>query len=252
MITKIFNTLFTGKFLLQIDETTSTNSLMKDWLSNNKPIDGTVILTENQTAGRGQAGNTWKSAPGMNLTFSLLYLCKFLEVKDQFLLSAAISLGLRNAVQQMLPDADVKIKWPNDILVNQQKVAGILIENTLQGHFLHYSIVGIGLNVLQEDFDGLPNASSLKKNGFEGNKENALSVVLEEVEKQFLLLRNNKFEGLIQNYHRHLFGKDEWRNFLVDDKIIRGTITGVEKSGRLNVEFESGMRQFWHKEIGFL
>src|SRR5690606_26002287 len=100
---------------MHLEETASTNNFLRDWMTKNKPIDGAVILTDKQTAGKGQAGNVWASEAGKNLTFSILYNCNFLIATKQFFLSAAIANGIRNAVAQLLPDAKVEVKWPNDI-----------------------------------------------------------------------------------------------------------------------------------------
>ena len=133
---KVNNTFFTGKFLLHLPSVDSTNNYAKNYIAKSSPIDGTVILADEQFAGRGQSGNIWLSEAGKNLTFSIIYQTSFLLATEQFYLNMAISLGISAALASiLLPDSDlsVKIKWPNDIYVQNKKIAGILIENTISG-----------------------------------------------------------------------------------------------------------------------
>src|SRR5690349_7854438 len=140
--------------------------------SSSHVVEGTVVITDSQTSGRGQRGNTWITEPGKNLTFSLLMKPTFLNAQDQFLLNKAFSLGLYDYLNATL-QATVKIKWPNDMVVNDKKICGILIENQIQGQNIQNSIVGIGLNVNQENFS-IPTATSMKVLGKDFTLENVL------------------------------------------------------------------------------
>ena len=137
-----------GHSLVFMPECHSTNDEASRLIQNSNVLEGTVVITGNQTAGRGQRGNAWFSEPGKNLTFSILIKPSFLSVKNQFYLNIAFSLGLFDYLKEVLK-TEVKIKWPNDILVNGKKICGILIENHLQAQHIQHSIVGIGLNVNQ-------------------------------------------------------------------------------------------------------
>ena len=106
----------------------STNSLLLDLTRKISQPEGTIVITKQQSRGRGQHGNSWESEPGKNLTLSLLLKPNFLAVKQQFYLTMAFSLGVCDFLTER-SIGNVKIKWPNDILVNERKVAGILIEN---------------------------------------------------------------------------------------------------------------------------
>ncbi|HPH88516.1 MAG TPA: biotin--[acetyl-CoA-carboxylase] ligase, partial [Chitinophagales bacterium] len=142
----------------------STNTYAKSLIAKSSPIDGTVILADEQFAGRGQSGNVWQSEAGKNLTFSIIYQTSFLLATEQFYLNMAVSLGIWSMVNSKLSIEKnkeltihdsrftTKIKWPNDIYVNNQKIAGILIENTISGMHLKHSVIGVGLNVNQEQF----------------------------------------------------------------------------------------------------
>jgi len=123
---------------------------------------GTVVITDHQTAGRGQRGNSWEASPGENLTFSLFIKPDGMAARDQFYISEAVALGITDVLNTLLSDNVVAIKWPNDIYVDDRKICGILIENSLTGSFIGYSIAGIGLNVNQRSFySDAPNPVSL-------------------------------------------------------------------------------------------
>lgn len=251
MGSKHFNTLFTGKFLIHLSETESTNTYMKHWLAKNKPADGAVILADHQTAGRGQGSNQWHSAPGQNLTFSVFYEVRFLAAVKQFYLSAAVALGVRDTVANLLPGRSVSIKWPNDIFVENKKIAGILIENTLLGAFLHQSVTGIGLNVHQTDFQGLEQATSLAVEGFQGSADQVLDELLSRVEQRFLQLKTEKYDQILTGYIGHLYQKDQPQRCIVNDSVHIGIIRSVLPDGRLCVEIDGTSRHFQHREITF-
>ena len=121
---------------------------------------GTVIQAYAQTAGRGQKGNSWEAAPGKNATFSQLIKRPHLDVKNQFLLSEAVSLAIVDALENYA--TGFKIKWPNDIYYQDMKICGILIENSLDNDGIEYSIVGVGVNINQHMFiSNAPNPVSL-------------------------------------------------------------------------------------------
>lgn len=252
MDTKNLNTLFTGKFLIRLKETASTNSYMKQWLSNNKPIEGSVILTETQTAGRGQAGTSWQSTPGENITLSLYYRPVFLEARNQFLLSMAVALGVRASIIAFIPDEEIKIKWPNDILINRKKACGILIENHLQGQHLSGSVIGIGLNVLQKEFPGLPMATSLTMEGYQGDLDAVFDLLMEKIEQQYLRLRNGQFSGLKSDYLQSLFGLETPLLYKDANGAFVGSIVDVDESGKLIIEADGQKRNYFHKEVELL
>ncbi|MCO5230591.1 MAG: biotin--[acetyl-CoA-carboxylase] ligase [Chitinophagales bacterium] len=246
------NTLFTGKFLIHLNEIDSTNSFLKLWLSNNKPIDGAVIMADSQSSGRGQIGTSWQSEPFQNITMSLLYLPKFLPVQKQFDLSICIAYSLFETLKEFLPEKLIEVKWPNDILIDNKKVCGILIENSIQGAILQYSIIGIGLNVLQERFSDLPNASSLKLNGYQGGLEEILYRLLEIIEKNYLLLKAGQSKILWKKYYEVLFGKDNLMLMSDHEQTFYGIVRGVMENGAIQVEETGHLRTFYHKELRFL
>src|SRR5690554_4031443 len=153
------NTMFLGKDILYLPVCHSTNDVAKDKLKEKEAAEGSIIITDQQTNGRGQRGNQWHSEPGMNLTFSLILSPKFLDPSELFGLNMAVALGIREALAQYI--SGVMVKWPNDIVHKEKgKLGGILIENSLKGQKIESSIVGVGLNINQVEFP-LSQATSL-------------------------------------------------------------------------------------------
>lgn len=136
---------------IHVDTCTSTLSYAAGLSAEDTPH-GTVVTAREQTAGRGQRGNSWESEPGANLTFSLVLRPHRWPAARQFELSMAVVVGVCRALRRALPDADVRVKWPNDIYAGDLKMVGILIENTVSGSYITRSIAGIGINVNQTVF----------------------------------------------------------------------------------------------------
>lgn len=257
METNVNNTFFTGRVLLHLPSVDSTNNFAKEYIAKNSPIDGTVILADEQFAGRGQIGNVWLAEPNKNLTFSIIYHTAFLAASEQFFLNMAISLGVCGLVEEALkaayPDKPVKIKWPNDIYVADKKIAGILIENTISGMHLKYSVIGIGLNVNQADFpEGLSATSLCLEAGKEEDKKRVLEKLLASVEKYYLWLKERKLSALRSAYLSHLFRLGVTARFRKGTFVFEGKITDVQPEGRLVIETAQGTEVFAFKEVEFL
>jgi BirA family biotin operon repressor/biotin-[acetyl-CoA-carboxylase] ligase len=219
--------------------------------SSSHVLEGTVVITHNQTSGRGQRGNTWMTEPGKNLTFSMLIKPTFLNAQDQFLLNKCISLGLYDYLKSTL-NATVKIKWPNDIVVNDKKVCGILIENQVQGQNIQHSVVGIGLNVNQENFS-MSTASSMKM--FERNEfllEQVWAELLGFLEKRYMQLRSGNLQELNSEYLSALYWLGERHMFKKTEEIFEGTITGIDPYGKLKINVDGTTEYFDLKQIQFL
>jgi len=249
---KIFaNTLFTGQQLVFVPECHSTNSLASELAIRSILSEGTVVITSNQTAGRGQRGNSWETAAGMNLTLSILVKPTFLSVKNQFYLTIITSLAVADLLKEQVV-LGTKIKWPNDILVNQKKIGGILIENSVQKEMIQQSIVGIGLNVNQKNFS-IPTATSLANaadHDFDLNK--VLNLLLEKFEHRYLQLRSDKHTELKNEYQKNLFGLGERRQFLSNDLQFQGVIQNVNENGELVLNVNDKLKNYSLKEISFV
>lgn len=228
----------------------STNTLLLDLAQKTSQPEGTLVITNKQTQGRGQRGNGWETAEGKNLTMSLLLKPTFLSVKDQFYLTIAVSLGVHDFLDERLLKV-VKIKWPNDVMVDEKKITGILIENTLAGEKLQQSVVGIGLNINQQLFS-VSTATSMT---LETKKEFDLSVelngLMEKLEKRYLQLRSGKTAELKEAYLKNLFRIDEEHTFTANGQSLTGKIEGVDESGKLKINSNGQVAYFGLKEISF-
>lgn len=173
--------------IIRLEETESTNSYLRDLLKSQHLEEGSVVVADFQTAGRGQVGNNWYSDKGDNLLFSLLIYPTGIPANEQFIISRMVSLAIKNTLDQFADD--IRIKWPNDIYWKEKKIAGILIENSLQGKIIENSIIGIGLNLNQQIFPTeLPNPVSLRQiTATEQDKNYILDLLLKEF---FLLYRS--------------------------------------------------------------
>lgn len=204
LLSQIKNNLIIGNVLHHIYQCDSTNSYVKEVLTKSKPLEGAVFYTDNQTAGRGQFGNVWCSEVGKNLTFSVLLYPKSLDIRQQFYLSKAVSVAIVNALNS-LTNMPFEIKWPNDIYYKKQKVGGILIENQIQNNQISNAIVGIGLNVNQENFENLPYATSLFNIvRYLFNKNKVLEALLQQLDSVYLQLLAKKFAEIDSVYHTNL------------------------------------------------
>lgn len=214
--------------------------------------EGLLVITDKQTDGKGQRGNSWMTTPGMNLTFTLVLKPGFLKVTEQFQMTMVISLALKQVLQYYVPRELVNIKWPNDLYINDRKTAGILIENNLRGNTIDHMLVGIGLNVNQLEFGGLNATSVLKETGEMTDLDVLLEDLLLSIEQHYLKLRNGKVHLLRNEYLNHLRWKDEWHRYSSNGEAFNGRIIGVDQLGRLIVETTSGQKAFDIKDISFL
>ncbi len=228
----------------------STNTLLLDLAQKTSQPEGTLVITNKQTQGRGQRGSGWETEKGLNLTMSLLLKPTFLSIKDQFYLTMAVSLGVHDFLVDRLP-GDVKIKWPNDVMVGEKKITGILIENNLAGEKLQQSVVGIGLNVNQKIFSvGTATSMALEaKRGFDLSVE--LNFLIEKVEKRYLQVRSGKANEMKAAYLKNLYRIGEEHEFLLNGQRLTGKIEGVDESGKLKINNNGSITYFGLKEISF-
>ena len=234
--------LFTGTNIVDLDSAESTNNYALNLLREKQPFEGTVVRTFRQTLGRGQRQKQWESEDFSNLTFSIIYYPVFLSVSRQFQLSKAIALGVADFVKSVVqtdPDSyrDVKIKWPNDIYVGKKKIAGILIENSVSGNKISSAVIGIGLNVNQTKFSAeIPNPVSLKMiSGKELDLEKCFQELSVTLEARYMQLKAGKENVINEQYHKALFGLNEQREFIIENKKRIAEIVGVDELGRLKL-----------------
>lgn len=236
-------TLFIGKNIIFLPEIQSTNSYAIDLLKNVNLPEGTVVHALNQTHGKGQRGSAWNAEPERNLTASFILRPTFLALKNQFLLYQVVALACYDAMAQILDSSqiDIKIKWPNDILVNQKKIAGILIENTIHNGQISWCVAGVGVNINQENFENNLKATSLKSiTGKIFSIDYVLEILCQHLEKHYLALLNSRKENITSVYLKNLFGLDQYRDFELHGKIESFCVKGVGDTGLLVLQNENG------------
>lgn len=216
--------------------------------------DFTVIYAQNQTDGKGQMGSKWETNTSDNLTFSVFVDSSFLKLKNHFYLNCAVSISVFRVLQRLMVP-QLSVKWPNDILSGHQKMSGILIENSLKSSLETKSIIGVGLNVNQLEFDPLFKATSLKAIlGQNFNLEELLISLVAELQKQFELLKNGQFDELHDTYEKHLFRKNKPSTFKnAEGELFSGFIKNVTPTGELQVLVEDAiLKEFKLKEVKLL
>lgn len=235
---------------IKLNEIGSTNSYLQDLNNVAKQGCGTIVSVTNQTNGRGQKGNEWKVEPGENLTFSIVVYPKILA-KHVFYLNIIASL----AVQKTLADLNIAsiIKWPNDILVNEKKICGILVENQVNGNEISQSIIGIGLNVSQLTFNNTFKATSIKKEGIDIDAGTVLEQLYGYLDFYYNLLLESNFNLLLKHYYMHLFWFEKEGFFEDKTHQFKAKVLGVTEIGMLNLQLEKGSKKsFDIKEIKFV
>lgn len=245
------NTLFMGKNLVFVPECPSTNTLALQISQQSAAKEGTLVITDNQTAGKGQQGNVWEAEPRKNLTFSLILRPNFLAVNRQFFLNIVVCLALKDYLTEKTSD-DIYIKWPNDILVHGKKISGILIENQLQGATILNSIAGIGFNLNQKRFSASTATSLSLSTGREYAPEKELPTIVGYIESRYLQLRQGHFGALMTQYLGSLYRRNEKHSFSSQGKVFDGIIEDLDDAGRLRIRTDEGVKSFGVKEVQYL
>ena len=242
------NTLIIGHKIIRLDNVNSTNSFLSENLNDSSFFEGVVVVANAQTQGRGQGENLWHSNSGDNLLFSVLLQPKC-DLIYQFYLNQFIAVSICQSLKQF--GLDCQIKWPNDILVNKKKIAGILIENKIQGRMLHSSIAGVGLNVNQSDFsDQLINPTSMKlllKDSIDINQ--VLETLIVQLEKHYFQFKRNELNVINENYQSLLFKRNEKAYFIIKGKRVETIIREVNKQGEIVLEIDNELKSFSNSQI---
>ncbi|SHF73235.1 BirA family transcriptional regulator, biotin operon repressor / biotin-[acetyl-CoA-carboxylase] ligase [Mariniphaga anaerophila] len=236
-----------------LSETDSTNNYANSLITAGKAVEGAVVLSQYQTRGRGQRGNYWESDRGMNMLSSIILFPKFLPPCKQFYLSKIVSLALFNWLDPKV--SGVSVKWPNDIYVGKRKIAGILIETTIQGNFFHSAVAGIGLNLNQTVFSKeLPNPVSLKElTGLDYNPETAVVEIRNILMGWYEKLQAGLVSEIDAQYLQHLFRRNEWSQYAKDGKLLEARIAGIGEFGQLILKDRSeNYSEHLFKEIEFV
>lgn len=230
-----------GKNHLHFANIDSTNDYASVLLSKSNPIDGTVISAGYQSNGHGQFDRKWASLPNENLLLSVILYPNFIRAEHQFYLSISIALGILDYLKNY--NVNSKIKWPNDIYVDNYKISGILIKNAIQGSNLSHSIVGIGINLNQMTFDeNLPNPSSLSMlTGRHFDTSQELIKLNDALSQRYNELKSLPLLHLKKEYEQFLYQKHETITLFKDGKEEKAIIRGISDGGKLEVELENGL-----------
>ena len=239
-----------GNVLLHFDKLSSTNDFALKWLKYHHPAEGTLITTDYQYAGKGQQSAQWITQPRKNLTCTYILYPHFLSVSDIYLLNKAVCLAVVQTLESII-ESRCFIKWPNDIYIDSSKVAGILIQNSIQGRQIAHSIIGIGLNVSQEDFPEGIKATSISK--YLDHK-----IPLHEVRDKLNNQLSNNYEvlkehapGISEQYDRRLLGKNAFLRYkeVASGEQFEAKTIKVDSLGKLHLEVNNKIKVYAFKEI---
>ena len=237
--------------ITHINECDSTNAFLQRLLMQADAAEGTVVMTDFQRKGRGQLTNVWEAEAGKNILCSILLRPTTLPIKQQFLISQAISVAIVEVLNTFAEG--FSIKWPNDIYYKEDKIAGILIENNLCPAGISTCIIGLGLNVNQQTFKSdAPNPISLYNIiGKETSVPLLLESILESFNKVYSLVYTD-VQTLRERYFSQLLFKGEMRAYEDENGIFTGKIIDVENDGHLIIEDEMGAkRRYAFKEVSY-
>ena len=238
-----------GNQIIHLDRVDSTSNYVATLISEGKARHGMVILAENQTNGRGQRGSVWQSESSKNLILSIYLEHSDLEIHHQEALTHFTSIAILNCLSKF--GISSVIKWPNDLLVTKKKIAGILIENQLRGNKITSSVIGIGLNILQTEFDFPGSTSILSILNKPIHKEEVFETLILELNSSYLQLQNKAYSQLKENYLNNLWLLGVASTFERNNTLFKGTIRGTDAFGRLEIEEVDGIKTYDLKEIKF-
>lgn len=246
------NNLKKGLVRLFERQTASTHLLLSEYTANSSPPHFFTISTADQTAGLGQHGSRWAGAAHSQIALSLLIRHSF-PAKDQFLLNIWTSLAVHQFLRQHLPESNLAIKWPNDLLVEEKKIAGILIKSTVSGTEIKEAQIGIGLNVTKLPTTAPFQHTSLADHGCFSRPEFIREALLGHLYRQFYQMNfRNPLIHYRPDYHQRLWGLGETVSFKENGEIKTGRIDGINEWGGLQLFVNDQRRVLRAKEVAFL
>ena len=240
----------------KVKELTSTNDYLAELCKQGKAEEFHTVIAEMQTSGKGQRGNSWESEPGKNLTFSIVLYPTAIEANKQFYLSMLASIALIDTLTDYTDG--FSIKWPNDIYWKDQKIAGILIENMLEGKYISQCIVGIGLNVNQTVFhSSAPNPISLSQIiGKKIDREELFKKILHTIFAGYQAMEDN-FPGIQKAistlYRKKLYRRTGFHRYQDKQGYFMAEFHQIDPDGHLYLKDELGnIRRYAFKEVSFI
>ena len=240
--------------IIKLDAIDSTNNYLKKIILNEGIIDYTIVTAKFQTEGKGQLGTKWESEHSKNLICSVYKKNINIKVQDQFVISALVSLALIKTLGKVNL-SNSYIKWPNDIMSDNKKICGILIENIVKENYIKDAVIGIGLNVNQTIFNNLPNATSIKNLiGTSCSKDEILKDLVKNLEYYFNKLDKSSINSIFEKYEDALFRINKPSTFKNSKgEVFSGYIKGVSRLGKLSVMLEDNLVESYDlKEISIL
>ena len=228
--------------IINFDEIASTQTWLMQEDSDMTMSEFSVAYTENQTGGRGQGTHIWESEKGKNISFSFILRPSFLNPANQYLLTQIISLAIIDTLQNYIKQG-LRIKWPNDIYVNDNKICGMLIQNKLLGNLFAAAYCGIGININQEKFAFAPNPTSVfLETGRQHDKKEIFNLAMQNVKKRYIQLQQGGIEQIREDYLLQLLYRNEFREYEYKGEQITAKILTVNEFGHLIFETKDGVQ----------
>ncbi len=240
--------------IVKLHTTDSTNDYIKSLAKIEHLQEDTVVWSLEQTKGRGQMGTQWSTESGKNLTFSVFRKIQRITINQQFYALMAASLAVKDVLHKLLIK-NVKVKWPNDILSDKQKICGILIENVIKKGELDAMILGVGLNVNQTEWENVSRVTSIKsQTGIHFDLEEILNLLLDQFHYYVKTLLEGGFDDIKKDYENHLFRINKPSTFVKpNQEQFVGIIKGVTDQGKLILlEEDDIMNEYDLKELQLL
>lgn len=226
-------TLLFGKPHIRLEIAGSTNTYARQLIEANRPESGMVISSSFQYSGRGQGIHQWDSESGKNLLCSYIFYPQ-IPVSHLFILNKMIACAVHQCLEKLTGNIELKIKWPNDILVNNRKIAGMLVETGIKGDEISYCIAGIGINVNQEIFRTFyPEAVSVKMLTGENTELDLVLGVLNKSLSNWYKVLNESHEKVNEYFINQLYLVNLQTNFIIRGNSVTAVITGADNEGRL-------------------
>tara|TARA_B100000989_G_scaffold228382_1_gene175397 strand:+ start:168 stop:911 length:744 start_codon:yes stop_codon:yes gene_type:complete len=237
---------------LHFDSLNSTNETLGQLSKKIELQNGFYITADFQKSGKCQNNDKWDSNPKENLLISI-FLNLDLNIENSFMLNKLASLAVLDTLRKFL-EQKIEIKWPNDVFVDNKKISGILINNIVKDGLINSSVIGIGINVNQTNFNNKYIATSMKllnRKDFELNEIEKM--LMKNIKKQSMILLDKKISLLSSRYNNHLYGKNLYSLFVLNKKRIYAKVIEVNQNGKIKLMFgDSEVNEFFQDEVKLL
>ena len=239
-----------GAQIFRFEKLTSTNEVLREFVENKSALHGAVVVSKFQTNGRGQITNTWESEADKNLLLSIYITPKTITATEQVLINLFVSLSVFDFLNSFFP-GKIKIKWPNDIYFDDQKICGILIENNIQGNTIKSSVIGVGININQRNFLSKQATSLAMISNMQYDLDELLDELLSCFNLRFEELSLQLKSKLTDDYLKVMYRINMEANYRIEDKIVCGKIIGIDAFGRLKLLIGDELKLYSFKEISY-